>query len=159
MINVYESILPLEETKNYLRIDDCFNEDDSAINRMIASAFGYIEKQTNHVFRVQDKTYNALQNYGCYNDINIFDYPINTVDFPDDVHPLYYSGFVKFVGNASVTLNVGYASREIVPSELIDCALMIIERLYYGAEKSMDEKQLPFICKQIIDTNRRFIAI
>lgn len=158
-MNNYENILPLAEVKRYLRLEPDYNDENDDIGRMINSAFGYIEKQTNHIFRVQDKTYNSSYVDGCYNDINVFDYPVNTTTFPEDVHPLYYSGFIKFVGNASVTLNVGYTNPAHAPSELLDCALMIIERLYYGAEKSIDEKTLPFICKQIIDTNRRFIAV
>lgn len=158
-MNNYENILPLAEVKRYLRLDDDFNEDDSDIERMINSAFGYIEKQTNHIFRVQDKTYNALNVDGCYNDINVFDYPVNTTDYPDDVHPLYYSGYVKFVGNASVTLNVGYTSRADAPSELIDCALQMIKVWYYESEKNENTTLLPQSVKQIIDTNRRFIAV
>lgn len=158
-MNYYAHILPLSETKRYLRLDDDFEDDDSDIERMINSAFGYIEKQTNHIFKIQDKTYDAFATKCEEPVINVFDYPINTTDYPDNVHPLQYSGFTKFVGIPSVTLNIGYTSLENAPSELIDCVLMIIERLYYGAEKSIDEKQLPFICKQIIDTNRRFIAV
>lgn len=158
-MNYYAHILPLSEVKSHLRLEPDYDDENEVIERMIASAFGYIEKQTNHIFKIQDKTYTALNVDGYYDAINVFDYPINTTDYPDNVHPLQYSGFTKFVGIPSVTLNIGYTSRENAPSELIDCALMIIERLYYGAEKSIDEKQLPFICKQIIDTNRRFIAV
>ena len=158
-MNNYENILPLAEVKRYLRLDDDYDDEDDDIGRMINSAFGYIEKQTNHIFRVQDKTYNSLYVDGCYNDINVFDYPINTTMFPEDVHPLYYSGFIKFVGNASVTLNVGYASREHAPSELIDCALQMIKVWYYEAEKNENTTLLPQSVKQIIDTNRRFIAV
>lgn len=158
-MNNYENILPLAEVKRYLRLDDDFNDDDSDIERMINSAFGYIEKQTNHIFRTQDKTYNSLYVDGCYNDINVFDYPVNTTTFPEDVHPLYYSGYVKFVGNASVSLNVGYSSRENAPSDLIDCALQMIKTFYYESEKNENTTLLPQSVKEIIDTNRRFIAV
>lgn len=158
-MNNYENILPLAETKRYLRLDDDYTDDDEDVERMINSAFGYIEKQTNHIFKVQDKTYNSRYIDGCYNDIDVFDFPINTTEFPDDVHPLYYSGLVKFVGNASVILNIGYSSREDAPSELIDCALQMIKLFYYEAEKNVNTTLLPENVKQIIDTNRRFIAV
>ncbi len=158
-MNNYENILPLAEVKRYLRLDADYDDEDDDIGRMVNSAFGYIEKQTNHIFRAQDKTYNALNIDGCYNDINVFDYPVNTTEFPEDVHPLYYSGFIKFVGNASVTLNVGYASRSEAPEDLIQCALQMIEVFYYGAEKNENTTLLPQSVKQIIDTNRRFIAV
>lgn len=158
-MNNYENILPLAEVKRYLRLDPDYDDENDDIGRMINSAFGYIEKQTNHIFRVQDKTYNSLYVDGCYNDINVFDYPVNTTTFPEDVHPLYYSGFIKFVGNASVTLNVGYSSRADAPDDLIQCALQMIEVFYYGAEKNENTTLLPQSVKQIIDTNRRFIAV
>lgn len=158
-MNNYQDILPIDEVRRYLRLDDDFNDEYSDIERMINSAFGYIEKQTNHIFRVQYKTYNSLYVDGCYNDINVFDFPINTTTFPEDVHPLYYSGYVKFVGNASVTLNVGYMSREDAPIELIDCALQMIKVWYYESEKNENTTLLPQSVKEIIDTNRRFIAV
>lgn len=158
-MNNYENILPLADVKRYLRLDADYDDENDDIGRMINSAFGYIEKQTNHIFRVQDKTYNSLYVDGCYNDINVFDYPVNTTTFPEDVHPLYYSGFIKFVGNASVTLNVGYSSHENAPSELIDCALQMIKVWYYESEKNENTTLLPQSVKQIIDTNRRFIAV
>ncbi len=162
-MNNYENILPLAEVKRYLRLDADYDDENDDIGRMVNSAFGYIEKQTNHIFRVQDKTYRAVLNFGydgkCYDDINVFDYPVNTKIFPEDVHPLYYSGFIKFVGNASVTLNVGYTSRAEAPDDLIQCALQMIEVFYYGAEKNENTTLMPESVKQIIDTNRRFIAV
>ncbi|MGZ7305231.1 head-tail connector protein [Streptococcus pyogenes] len=41
----YDEILPLDEVKNYLRIDTDFTEDDNDIKRMSKSAFRCIEAQ------------------------------------------------------------------------------------------------------------------
>lgn len=157
MANLYP-ILPLAEVKRYLRLEDDFNDDDADIERMISSALEYIEKQTNHVFRVQDKTYyNTPLEYGC-GSINIFDTPINTTEFGDKT-PLYFSGYVKFVNTESITVNVGYANRVDVPSALIECALQMIKVFYYEAEKNVNTTLIPENVNQIINSYRRFIAI
>lgn len=157
MANLYP-ILPLAEVKRYLRLDDDFNDDDSDIERMIASALEYIEKQTNHVFRVQDKTYyNTESEYGC-GSINIFDVPINTTEFGDKT-PLYFSGYVKFVNTESITVNVGYANRVDVPSALIQCALDIIKVYYYSSESNENTTLMPQSVEQTINSYRRFFAI
>jgi viroplasmin and RNaseH domain-containing protein len=153
MANNYNHILTLEAAKRYLRLEPDFTEDDPDVERMINSAFGYIEKQTNHIFKTQDKTYH--KDYS--GNIIIYDYPINTSTFPEEIFPLYYSGFVKICGLDSIELNVGYTSVEEAPSELIECALQIIKVWYYEAEKNINTTLLPENVKQIIDTNRRFI--
>lgn len=157
MANLYP-ILPLAEVKRYLRLDDDFNDDNEDIERMIASALEYMEKQTNHVFRVQDKTYyNTQSEYGC-GSITIFDTPINTTEFGDKT-PLYFSGYVKFVNTESITVNVGYSNRVDVPSALIECALQMIKVFYYEAEKNVNTTLIPENVNQIINSYRRFIAI
>lgn len=153
MANNFSHILTLDEAKRYLRLDPDFVDDDPDIERMINSAFGYIEKQTNHIFRVQDRTY--YKDYNGY--INIYDYPINTVDFPDGIFPLRYSGFTRFVAE-SITVNVGYSSSDKAPSELIECALQMIKVWYYEAEKNENTTLLPLNVMEIINSNKRFFA-
>ncbi|MHA7823687.1 head-tail connector protein [Chryseobacterium arthrosphaerae] len=151
---MYDHILSVIDTKRYLRIEPDFTDDDQDLERMIASAFGYIEKQTNHIFRPQDKTY-----YKSYsNHINVYDHPVNTTTYPDNALPHLYPGFIRFCSRDSITLNVGYTSKDNAPSELIDCALQMIKVWYYEAEKNVNTTLLPENVKQIIDTNRRFIA-
>ena len=45
----YNEILPLATVKNYLRLDSSFTADDQDIERMVRSAFGIIEKQTDRM--------------------------------------------------------------------------------------------------------------
>ena len=153
MANAYEHILPLEEVKNYLRIDEDYIEDDAYIERMIASAFGYIEKQTNHVFKPTDRTYRKLEQN---NRIDIYDTPINTTEFGNNI-PIWGSGYMKFCGISEVTLNVGYTSREKVPSELLDAALQMIKVWYFESEKQANTTLIPENVKEIINSHRRFI--
>lgn len=148
----YLDILPLTEIKNYLRLDDDFTDDDQAIARMAESAFGYISKQTNHIFKPTDKFYPVIN--GC---IDVYDYPINTTDFGKNHVPLYYGDKVSFYTNSGITLNVGYLVRADVPSELIEACLIIIDAFYYAAEKKADMSVIPQSAKDIIHTHRRFI--
>jgi len=153
MTNHFEHILPLSEVKNYLRVDDCFDEDDDAITRMIASAFGFIEKQTNHVFKVQAKTYH--KDYSCV--INVYDYPINTTEYPEGVVPLNFAGFTRFCNIDSVTINIGYTDRYNAPSELIESALQMIKVWYFEAEKQSNTTLIHENVNQILMSHKRFI--
>lgn len=155
MANIYEAILPLEEVKNHLRVNVSFTEDDPAIERMISSALQFIEAQTNHIFLATDKTY---QRNLFSNDIDIYDYPINTTEFGDNI-PLNYSSMVKFCGVDSITLNVGYGSRSKVPTALIECALAMIETWYYEAEKKANTTLIPEHVKEVINSYKRAVIM
>lgn len=154
MANSYNHILSIDDVKRYLRLEPEFIDDDPDLERMIASAFGYIEKQTNHIFKPQDRTYRKTHS----NHINVYDHPVNTTVYPDNISPSYYPGFIRFCNKDSITLNVGYVSKDNAPAELIECALQMIKVWYYEAEKNSNTTLLPENVKQIIDTNRRFIA-
>lgn len=149
---MYETILPISEVKNHLRIDDDFTEDDNALKRMVASALQFIEQKTNHIFLQYEKTY-TRNNHSGY--IDIFDYPISYVG---DLTKLDYAGKTRFDAD-NVTVTVGYENRLAVPSALIDCALMIIENWYYASEKKANTQEIPDAAQQIINTYRRFTIV
>lgn len=155
MANLYNHILTVEDAKRYLRLEPDFTDDDEDIENMIASAFGYLEKATNYIFRPQDKTYYK----GYLEHLDVFDWPINTSDYPDGVFPLYYSSFTRFCELDQINLNVGFTSKDSVPYELIDCAKQIIKVFYYEAEKNENTTLLPMSVNQIINSNKRFIAV
>ena len=146
----YNEILPLEEVKNYLRIDDEFTDDDAAIERMVRSALSFIEQRTNHIFERQtDKVYR--RNGGQY--LDIFDYPII---YTGDLTMLVYPNKVRF-NTDTVTIDaVWYASREDVPDALIDAALQIVKVYYFEAEKQANTTLLPESVHQVLATYRRF---
>jgi len=149
---MYDLILPILEVKNYLRIDSDFTEDDGAIERMRDSALEYISKATNHIIGARDKDY--FQNELCA--IEVVDTPINSI--PADLTPMYYSGYVKFIGSDKITLNVGYATRAEVPSALLDCALQMVSILYYDSETNKVGEKWPEAIINIINQYRRYIA-
>lgn len=144
----YSSVLTLSEVKNYLRIDECFTEDDEAIERMVRAALGFIEKRTNHLFFQREKTYYRGEKY-----INIFDYPVS---YTGDLTRLDYAGKTVFDAD-SVTVMVGYESREDVPDALIEAALQMIKVFYFEAEKQVNTTLLPESVHQILNDYRRFI--
>ena len=156
MANLYENIISVAEAKHYLRLDSDFDEDDSDIERMIASALEYITKNTNYVFRVQNKTYR--QDSDC--NVIISDYPVNTTDFSHNI-PLYCSGYIKFKNTDVVTASIGFTSKsdEGFPSALIDCALEIIKVYYYGSETNENSTLMPQSVEDIIRTYRRCIIV
>lgn len=147
----YNTILPLAEVKNYLRLDTAFTEDDSAIERMVRSALGFLEKRTNHYFYPRSKTYYR----GELEYIDIFDYPIS---YSGELTKLDYKDKVRFDAD-EVTVTVGYATKSDVPSEFIDAALQMIKVFYFEAEKQENTTLLPESVEEIIRTNRRFTVV
>ena len=146
----YNEILPLAEVKNYLRVDDDFTEDDTAIERMVRSALGFIEQRTNHIFQLR-KNVEYFRNDRQY--LDIYDYPLT---YSGDLTKLSYSNKVRFDADNVTIDSVGYASREDVPDALIEAALQIIKVFYYEAEKQVNTTLIPDAVNQILAAYRRF---
>lgn len=144
----YAEILPLEEVKNYLRLEDDFTEDDTALERMVRSALQFIEKRTNHVLQLRTDV-NYTSNNNC---ITVFDYPIR---YSGDDIVLYYSDKTVFHSN-NVSVDLGYLTLEDIPSAFIDAALQMIKTWYFEAEKQANTTLVPENVLQIINTYRRF---
>ena len=147
----YNEILPLAEVKNYLRLEEDFTEDDTAIERMVRSALEFIEKRTNHIFQLRTDV-NYTSNGNC---ITVFDYPIR---YSGNDVVLYYSDKVVF-HSKSIIADVGYLSIDDVPSALIDAALQMIKLFYFEAEKQVNTTLLPESVHQIINSYRRFTVL
>jgi hypothetical protein len=147
-------IITLSEAKIYLRIDDTLTEDDAQIQRMVNSAFSYIEKYTNVYLRPTIKDY--FFNYGkCL----VYDYPINTVVNPEEfsrVEKQQYSIFSSSLDK--VSLNIGYSDIANVPTVLIDVAYEILDILYYQHETGKSVKtDLSSVSVTVLDEFKRFI--
>lgn len=146
----HNEILPLAEVKNYLRVDDDFMEDDAAIERMVRSALGFIEKRTNHVFQTETNV-EYFRNNRQY--LDIYDYPLT---YTGDLTKLTYSNKVRFDADTVTIDSVGYANREDIPDALIDAALQMIKCFYYEAEKQVNTTLIPDAVNQILAAYRRF---
>ena len=113
----YAEILPLAEVKNYLRLEEDFTEDDTALERMVRSAIQFIEKRTNHILQLREN----VQYYTtkCSDTITIFDYPVR---YSGDAIVLNYSDKTVFSTNVSISVDLGYLTLEDIPSAFIDAA-------------------------------------
>lgn len=143
----YSNVLPLSEVKNYLRVDDEFTDDDTAITRMTKAALQFIEQRTNHLFFQREKTYLRGEKY-----INIFDYPVS---YTGDLTKLDYAGRTVFDAD-SVTVQVGYETAEDIPAALLEAALQMVKVFYFEAEKQVNTTLIPESVHQILNAYRRF---
>ena len=148
----YLNVITLAEAKNHLRIDEDFTEDDAAIERMIISSLQLIETNTNHIMYQQQKTY--YKSVGS-DRIVVYDYPIN--DYDTSVIALHYSLRHEFKAD-KITLDVGYTSKDKVPSTLIEVAMMIIDGMYYEHEKEGSAGEIPEMAKRMMFNYRRCIV-
>lgn len=146
----YNEVLPLEEVKNYLRLDDDFTEDDDAIKRMVRSALQFIEKRTNHIFELKTGV-EYFRNGSRW--LDVYDFPLT---YAGDLTKLSYANKVRFDADTVTINSVGYASRADVPDALIDAALQIIKCFYYEAEKQVNTTLIPDSVNQILSQYRRF---
>lgn len=147
----YLDVISLERAKNYLRIDSDLTEDDAEITSMIIGACKYVEKNTNHIFFAQDKTYSNI--FG----VKVYDYPINSLVSPTDAVVVNYSLCATYPNETSVVLNVGYTDPTDVPDELVQACLQLIKVWYYESEKQVNTTLIPESVRQAIDINRRFL--
>lgn len=148
----YNEILPLATVKNYLRLDSSFTADDQDIERMVRSAFGFIEKQTGYVLQLRE---NVTYKRAYCGFIDIYDYP---VIYSGDLTRLDYAGKVRFDAD-EVTVNLGYDNVNDIPSALLDCALQMIKVWYFEGEKQENTTLIPENVKEILMTYKRAIIV
>lgn len=146
----YNEILTLAEVKNYLRLDECFKDDDLALERMVRSALGFIEQRTNHIFQLRQNV-EYFRNGQRY--LDIYDYPLT---YTGDLTKLTYSNKVRFDADNVTIDSVGYATRASVPDALIEAALQMIKVWYFEAEKQSNTTLVPENVHQILAAYRRF---
>lgn len=152
MPNQYTHILDVPEVKRFLRLDEDYTDEDQDLENMISGALSFIERNTNHIFRIQSKTY-----YRGYLDyIDVYDYPINSA--PAGVLPCKRFPNYSRYDYDSVTLQIGYTTRDQVPPDLIQAALQMIKVFYYETEKNVNTSLLPMAVDEILNSNKRFFA-
>jgi len=150
-MTTYLDVISLDQAKLYLKVDALQTETDNEITSMINSSLSFIEKRTGHHFKTKNKTF-----YSCalVNSVIVYDYPI--IDAPAGTQARQLNSVVPTV-DGSVVLELGYASLDDIPSELIDAALQIIKVWFYESEKQENTSLIPLSVLQAIDANRRFI--
>ena len=147
----YIDIVVLDRVKNYLRLDECFTDDDDEIYSMINASCRYIEKRTNHLLYPRDVIYKG----SCQ--VKVYDYPINSVITSPEPFVCHFSNFDIFPDVKIVELNVGYQNADLIPDALIQAALQMIKVWYYESEKQVNSTLIPESVKEVLDLYKRFL--
>lgn len=150
----YTDVISLEEAKLYLRIDEDQTATDDEITQMICSALSFIERKTNHIFKTREKVY--YKDCALVNHATVYDYPIDNLETEYNITYRINKAIVPTV-NGFVTLTIGYDSVDDIPTELIDCALQIINFWYYNSETKNSVNSIPDFVMEVINQNRRFV--
>ena len=148
----YTDVISLATAKLYLKVDAGQTETDAEITQMINSSLAIIEKRTNHIFKTRDKVY--YKDCALVEQTKVYDFPIQNAPANTETRPLY--SLVPTI-NGFVTLNIGYANVSDIPTELIDCALSIINFWFYNSETKGADNSIPKFVEMALDQNRRFI--
>ena len=147
----YINIIPLQDARVYLRIDDTLTQDNEAITRMINASLAKIEQMTNVHLIAKSKEY-------VFDDlkVTVYDFPINSLTSPTTatvVEKTQYSVYTAALKtDLKLVLNVGYAVVSDVPKDLIEVAYEIIDILYYNKENKLSN-----LSQTTLDAYRRFI--
>ncbi len=151
----YTDVISLDQAKLYLRIDEGQDVTDDEITGMINSALSYIEKRTNHIFKTKEKVY--YKDCALVQQVKVYDYPI-VVEEPPAIDIKYRTNYaIVPTVEGFVTLTLGYEEVEDIPSELIDCALQLINYWFYNSETKNAMNTVPDFVNINIDVCRRFI--
>ena len=147
----YINIIPLQDARVYLRIDDTLTQDNEAITRMINASLAKIEQMTNVHLIAKSKEY-------IFDDLKatVYDYPINSLTSPSTatvVEKTQYSVYTAALKtDLKLVLNVGYANVSDVPKDLIEVAYEMIDIMYYNKENKLSN-----LSQATLDAYRRFI--
>ena len=147
----YINIIPLQDARVYLRIDDTLTQDNEAITRMINASLAKIEQITNVHLIAKSKEY-------VFDDlkVTVYDFPINSLTSPTTatvVEKIQYSIYTAALKtDLKLVLNVGYAVVSDVPKDLIEVAYEMIDIMYYNKENKLSN-----LSQTTLDAYRRFI--
>lgn len=147
----YINIIPLQDARVYLRIDDTLTQDNEAITRMINASLAKIEQITNVHLIAKSKEY-------VFDDlkVTVYDFPINSLTSPTTatvVEKTQYSIYTAALKtDLKLVLNVGYAVVSNVPKDLIEVAYEMIDIMYYNKENKLSN-----LSQTTLDAYRRFI--
>ena len=147
----YINIIPLQDARVYLRIDDTLTQDNEAITRMINASLAKIEQLTNVHLIAKSKEY-------IFDDLKatVYDFPINSLTSPTTatvVEKTQYSVYTAALKtDLKLVLNVGYANVSDVPKDLIEVAYEMIDIMYYNKENKLSN-----LSQATLDAYRRFI--
>ena len=131
----YTDVVTLAEAKQFLRVDDGFTADDTLITLHINTAGEYVERHTNHMLYVREKTYKFFDM-----EKRVHDYPINSIVAPleDEMDVTEFSLYTLYGSSEEdLILNVGYDVAD-VPAGLKMEMLEFVNAKYHGNDEPGD---------------------
>ena len=147
----YINIIPLQDARVYLRIDDTLTQDNEAITRMINASLAKIEQITYVHLIAKSKEY-------VFDDlkVTVYDFPINSITSPTTATVVEKTQYSIYTAAAKtdlkLVLNVGYTVVSNVPKDLIEVAYEMIDIMYYNKENKLSN-----LSQTTLDAYRRFI--
>lgn len=148
----YNEILPLPEVKNYLRLDADFTADDEAIERMVRAAFEHFEDNTGHIIALRENVvYNRPHGERW---LDIYQRPVT---YTGELTKIDGFGVTKFDAD-TVTVTLGYTSRDKIKSKIIEAVLQMVKIFYFEAEKQIETTLIPESVNQIIHSEKHSIV-
>ncbi len=157
----YISIIPLQDAKDYLRIDQGFTDDDAQITRMINGSLSFVERWTNIFVFARDNNYLMIDGK-----ISVYDYPVNSIEAPLPITDVVterktlYNNYSLGSDTVDLTLNVGHVLPTDVPDDLREVALEIIDLMYHGSKNAAGEsitEMLSMLSIDILNKHKRFL--
>ena len=153
----YIDVLTLDETKNYLNVDDTLTLDDAMLTQMINTALRYVEKRTNVLVYARNKDYAVMD---CFR--RVYDFPINTLISPTDAVIQVRQNYSNYETTSSddtvLTLNVGHLLPTSVPDLFRQFALQYIKYMYYEAEtEKANNGKVPMWLDNMLGVEERFL--
>lgn len=138
-------VIPLEEAKEYLKID--FDTEDNMITNLIKSAVALVEQKTSYML------YERNEVDFVSNPDKIYKYPFALADTEeateyDIIEKRLYST-IRIIGGTpypcangrSVELTIGYNDTSLVPPALKDACLRLIT--YWYDQREMEKSEFP----------------
>jgi hypothetical protein len=153
----YIDVLTLDETKNYLNVDDTLTLDDSMLTQMINTALRYVEKRTNVLVYARDKEYVVMDYFR-----RVYDSPINSLISPTDatieIRQNYSNYNTTSIDDTVLTLNVGHVLPTDVPDLFRQFALQYVKYMYYEAEtEKANNGKVPMWLDNMLGVEERFL--
>lgn len=147
-------VISLDDAKAYLVVD--FDDRDSEIERLIATAIGLVEQYTCYRLCEREETFVT---YECKTDLSVYPVTIDSVVNEDDEVVTYtersypLSLVLSAPKNSTVVMTVGYADTSLIPAPLIAACYKVITYLFEN--KDVYSVGLPVDVQMMINQFRR----
>lgn len=142
-------VISLQNAKDFLVID--FPDRDPEIERHIKAAVSFVEKYTCHILYQRPASYQVTGKNDCY--VEIYEYPITFTDTTIKKVNEILSVKVYVKSGVQVLTTIGYATVDLIPTELVEACYKLIQ--YLTENKDIYGANLPWDIQMMINKYRR----